>query len=266
MDGEAVSSHFRRAGATLLLCLAITLALGVNSASATIFDPGEAIGKFKVLGGHFRQSVTFIASYERGSFDGCYVYKFYDDGGANYDFTYDRGQVSPLKYKRGYVDFRRDLKVTGTASRKWNGKTSWGRSSTYDPDSCPAPDPPHYSNAGCGTKRVSGAVTGLELFAVRNGYLAKDGADGSLWGPVYSPDPLLPCPGDSIYESLALDAIAPGAMRKLDFAHVGDKVKLSASAKETSSSSKGFFVNGDWVSGSQHVEVDWALNLKRVKG
>src|SRR5207302_236451 len=86
-DRSRLRLRFLAVGAALLLLLVT----GATDAGAAIFSPGESIGTFKVLGGHFDQQVNYLADYELTSGNGCYVYKFSDQGGSNYALTFDKG-------------------------------------------------------------------------------------------------------------------------------------------------------------------------------
>jgi hypothetical protein len=229
-----------------------------------IFDQGESIGKFKVLGGHFSQQVNYLANYKLESSDGCWVYKYGDQGGANFDLTFDQGQISPLKYRTGYVDFVHGLRVSGSVSRKWSGSIA-NQPGPNNDDSCDPPRPPTSDHSGCREANVKGADSfPLGLAPTKGNTYSLSGHDAALYSLVFENDPLAPCPSDSIYGGEAVTAGSSNGMKELDDVKVGDTIKLKGDSSRTGPGPDGFNVPFDWTSGSQSAKVNWSLKLKRV--
>jgi hypothetical protein len=264
------SSACRRAIAILTAATAIG-AVTAQPAAAS-FDAGETIGRFKVLGGHFRQQVQYLANYRltgvASTQDDCYVFHFRDKGSANFDLSFVRGEVSRWRMtKIGFVDTgSENLGVSGETTRRFSQSETTQLGSGYDED-CDPPDPPSDSSPGCGKKNVKNAESGLSLLAVRQGSPAPDGGSAMLWGPVFNfgEDPIKNCSSTSVYASIALDAISRQAMKELDAMKVGDKLTLDRERTRTITTSEGFFWPfGTWAGGNQKVHIDWKLRLKRV--
>ncbi len=264
------SRHHRSGIGWRSLAIAATVVIfgvvSVSGADASVFKPGEKIGDFKVLGGHFSQQVNYLADYKlQDTANACYVYKFSDKGNYNYDLTFDKGQVSPLKYsgKYSFVDFRHELRLSGKVSAAWEGQVAIQPGPGYD-DSC-AP-PVHFGHApqSCATtlKGVDSFPSGL--IPTDGGTASRSGDDAALDGPILF-DPPFGCPSDSTYGIFALTAGSSNGMRQLDNAKVGDTVKLNADSSITSSDPLGFNVLWKFTSGSQHASDNWSLKLKRVK-
>jgi hypothetical protein len=254
-----------------LVWLTLAAAIGGSAAVAapavaTIYDPGERVGKFKVLGGHFRQKAQYIASYETtpSAQDECWTYKFHDAGSGKFDLSFDKGDVSALRYDAGDIRFHPRLKVSGPVARKWSGTID----NTPGPGAgsgCPPAGFPPQESGGCGNKQVNGAATWFTLPLVKDGvFFSPGGHEVMLFGNILEEDPFAPCPSDSAYTSLAIPAVSPNGAEKLDSAKVGTTVKLDG--KISVNGKDGMFIPFEEPVGSQQADVDWSLKLLRVKG
>jgi hypothetical protein len=257
-----------RSSLAIAAIVVISVLATAGQAGAVIFDRGESIGKFKVLGGHFTQQVNYLANYKYDSFDSvgsCWTYKYSDQGSSRYALSFDAGQVSPLKYRTGWVDFVHGLRVTGEIARKWSGTVTSDRGPDYDADDCPAPTPWEGEPAVCGDKKVKGVDSfPLGLTPTKGIKPLGSGEDAAFWGPILENDPLSSCVSDSAYGSQALVAQSDNGMKQLDHVKVGDTIKLAGESSVKGPGPEGFIVPFEWTSGSQQAKVDWALKLKRV--
>lgn len=255
-------------GGTLFAALAFALAAAPGN--ATVFDIGkpERVGTFKVLGGDFKQNVSYLANYKFETSDGCWVYNYSDQGSASFDLTFDRGEVDRWKWTG--TDLPPALFASGKASRSWSGTVNVEATPKEDRDDCAPADPLTDNNRSCGSTRMDGERTGFTFVPVKGGRIATQGDDLAPFGPVLERDPFRArgtnnCPSASVYGLTAIPAITKDGMRKLDRAKVGEKVELRGRANESGPGPDGFAVFGDWVSGSQTAEMSWELRLKRIK-
>jgi hypothetical protein len=247
-------------------------ALAAQPAAARV-DPGETLGRFKVLGGHFRQQVEYLANYRltgvAATQDECYVFHFRDKGSANHNLSFVRGEVSRWRMtKLGFVDTgSEDLAFSGETARRFSQSETTQLGPDYDEEDCDPPDPPSDSSPGCGKKTVKNAESGLALLAVRRGSPSPTGGSAMLWGPVFDfgEDPIKNCSSTSVYATIALDAVSRQAVKELDALKVGEKLTLDRERTRTITTKEGFFWPfGTWAGGNQKVHVDWALKVKRV--
>jgi hypothetical protein len=232
----------------------------------------EALGNFKVKGGHFEQHLGYTANYSLtgvGATQGdCYVFDYHDKGAGDYVLEFERGKVSRWKLKdETFVNTgSEDFGLTGGISRVFSSTVDTRQGSGFDEDCDPA-NPPTDPAADCGVVNVKDLDTDLALIAARRGAIAPNGGHAMLWGPIFSfEDFYLNCPSTSIYATIALDAISKQGVKKLDESKPGETVKLSADRRLKVNDKTGFiWPFGDWVSGNQTVSVDWALKVQRVK-
>jgi len=252
-------------------CAAIVLGAAVPAcAPASIFDPGENIGRFKVVGGHFRQHVNYLASYQTTGpdvQDECWTYHVHDKGAADFDLTFDKGEVSALKYDRGIVRFVSPLTFSGPVSRRFDETydTSPGPKS-YQDDCLPA-NYPKADTGGCGAKTLKSAASSLYLGVLgKGGVYRPNGEDAELSGVIFHDDPFEPCPSDSIYAIFPVGpAISAKSAKALDDAKIGTKVSLHGQGSASGPGPDGFNTPFTFEAGSQQATGEWSLTLVRVK-
>jgi hypothetical protein len=253
-------------------------ALGASAlaapARATIFDPGEKIGNFKVLGGHLDQKVSYLANYRSVTGDDCYYLNWSDKGASAYNLSFDKGERESLRFRQGMVRFfplpgrgGGQLDVSGRVSRSYSGSMRAEAGPQYHESRCGPPPPPPEGVERCGSKTVRGVPASLGLVPFTGGRFSPGGRDAALFGVLFQREPLPNCPSTSSYARIPFDAASQNGMKKLDEAKSGEAVTLDGKEKEIVRGPEGFFWPfGDWVSGSQTVSIDWQLKLKRLKG
>jgi hypothetical protein len=264
-----VSAHSSRRSRACAIALASAAACGGTAAptQATVFGPREPVGRFKVLSGHFQQKVGYLASYETtpSSQGECWTYRMNDKGAANYDLTFDKGEVSTLRYIQGQVSFRPALLVSGPASRSFGSDVENQPGPRAGDSDCLPADWPPQDAGGCASRTLKGEPTGLSVGLTKKGSPNPSGQDGTLSGLILRDDPFTPCPTDSAYSVLAAGGDSAKGAKQLDDVEIGEKITLHGRETLNGPGPKGFIVPFDWVAGSQQVHVDWTLKLRRVK-
>lgn len=254
---------------TVVLVAAVAVALA-SPAGATVFDldKPETVGKFKVLGGHYKQTVGYLANYKFED-DRCWVYNYSDSGSARYNLKFDKGQVDRWKWT-GH-DMPMLLFVDGTASRSWNGTVNTTEGPGYDPDVCPPADPVEDNNRSCGSAKIKDEATGFSLLPVKNGHYSAGAPDAAPFGPILRDDPFRAhdganCPSTSTYGLITIPGIANNGMKELDGVKPGQAVTLKGKADKSGPDETLFIHIGRWVTGAHTAaEVNWELKLRRVK-
>lgn len=236
-------------------------------AEAAVFGPREPVGRFKVLGGHFTQKVGYLASYETtpSSQGECWTYRMNDKGGANYDLTFDKGEVSTLKYIQGQVTFRPSLLVSGPASRSYSSNVENLPGPSAGGRDCKPASWEKVDASGCGSRTLKAEPTAMSIALSKKGTITGSGQDGTLWGGILTEDPFTPCPSVSTYTMLAAGGDSAQGAKQLDDVKIGEKLTLRGREARDGPGPDGFFPPFDWVSGSQTIRVDWTLKLQRVK-
>jgi hypothetical protein len=255
---------------TVVLVAAVAVALA-SPAGATVFDIGkpETVGKFKVLGGHYKQTVGYLANYKLETADRCWVYNYSDTGSARYNLKFDKGQVDRWKWT-GH-DMPMLLFVDGTASRSWNGTVNVTEGPEDDRDQCSPASPGTDNNRSCGSAKIKDEATNFSLLPVKNGRFSPGAPDAAPFGPILRRDPFRAhgganCPSTSTYGLIAIPGIANNGMKELDGVKPGQEVTLKGKADESGPDETLFIHIGDWVTGTHTAaEVNWELELRRVK-
>jgi hypothetical protein len=264
-------SAFPRRGRTraTLVVLVVIAATAVSAATAAapIFKPGESVGRFKILSGHFNQDVGYTASYKTtpSSEDECWTYIFNDNGSATFDLSFEKGEVSRMRFRDGAVSFSPRLKVTGSVARKWNSQIQNTAGPHAGSSYCKAAAFPPPAPGDCGTRDVKEAPSGLSVGLLSEKGVYGQGQDAVLFGTPLLKDPFTNCPSDTTYVLFPLDAESTDGAAQLDDAKVGETVTLHGRGQFNSSKKKDFIVPFEWISGSQLVHMNWTLVLKRVK-
>jgi hypothetical protein len=257
----------QRHARAILIAAAVVSSAATAPAQAAVFGPREPVGRFKVLSGHFRQEVAYIASYETtpSSQGECWTYRMNDKGAANYDLRFDRGEVSTLRYIQGQVSFKPGLLVSGPAARSYSSQVeNLPGPSAGDRDCLPA-DWPAQDAGGCASRTLQAEPTALSLGLTKKGSPDASGLDGALSGLILRDDPFDPCPTVSAYSMFAAGGDSTKAATQLDAMKIGEKITLHGEERRDGPGPKGFNVPFEWVGGSQQVHVDWTLKLQRVK-
>jgi hypothetical protein len=269
-------------GAAVLALVAAASLTTATSAPATFRTGGGGaadLGVFKVTGGHFVQEVSYTARYRsvEGAYGDCYVIQYQDDGDTTFNLSFDPGssaQIVNRAYAPGdlhtelsferpdtYPTRRAFPKVSGAASRDWTPHPEVVEGPSYDPGACgPPPEPPFQSTAGCGTEIVSSWTTGMNLLGAGRGNL-----DAILNGPVLTPDPVVPCPSDSVYGTTAAPALSGIGKAELLDADPGETVKIGARSDWSHSGEEGLFIPFQFISGAQNLRQDWELQLVKTR-
>jgi hypothetical protein len=247
-----------------LACVLIGSAAAVP-AQAAVFGPREPVGRFKVLAGHFKQKVNYLATYETtpSSQGECWTYRMNDKGAASFDLTFDKNEVSTLRYIQGEVIFRPPLTVSGSASRSWSSEVE--KIPQDNGQDCQPANWEKDDASGCGSKTIKEEPTLLSIALSRKGTANASGTDGTLNGAVWRDDPFVPCPSTSVYGVLAGGGDSANGAKQLDDVKIGDTVTLKGSETRNGPGPQGFLPPFEWVAGSQRAHVSWALKLKRVK-
>ncbi|MDX6664842.1 MAG: hypothetical protein QOG68_1048, partial [Solirubrobacteraceae bacterium] len=231
-----------------------------------IFNQGESVGRFKVVSGHFRQDNGYTASYKTtpSSQNECWTYIFNDTGSANFDLSFEKGDIARMKYRGGAVTFSPRLHVTGSLSRKWRGEIQNTPGPSAGSSSCKAADFPPGTSSGCGSKNVKDAPTMLTVGLVNEHGVYGQGQDAALSGSPWVTDPFTDCPSDSGYVLGPILAESTDGAADLDDAKVGATVSLHGHGQFNSSKKQDFLYPFEWIKGSQLAHIDWTIVLKRV--
>ena len=240
-------------------------------ASATIFNIGEPekVGTFKVLDGHYKQTVGYLANYSFRDQENCWIYKYGDQGSSIYNLKFDKGEFD--RWKWAGEDLPTTMMVSGTASRSWSGTVNSQETSKEDRSDCGGPTPLKDNNRSCGSATIKNEKTGFHFVGMRNGKIKLSGPDVTPFGPVLDRDPFRAhntdnCPSDSTLGLLTIPAPDKNGLKHLDKAKIGDVVNMSGSNDLSGPGPDNFVVIGDWISGSHTAaNVNWSLKLKRVK-